>query len=73
MHKRLHRRLVAIVYESLRTMNYSHVSDLAEDVKTTASRQRIPYEATAISAALAVVAYRRPLVCSWTGSAGRHE
>ena len=55
------RRLAAIGHEALNARKYAHIADLAEDIKRAAGQQRIPYDASAISAVLAYIGFRRCL------------
>jgi len=57
-----HRCLKAIVHAALNGRPYDRVADLAEDVKTAAARQRIPYSGADVSKAIASVGQQRPLI-----------
>lgn len=54
--------LAAIVHDTLNAETFDMVADLIEAVKTRAARLRIPYDATAITEALAAVGRTRPLL-----------
>lgn len=54
--------LVAVVHDVLNAETFDTIADLCDVVKTRAARLHIPYDATAMTAALTAVKHARPLV-----------
>jgi len=53
--------LVALTHETLKAGRFDSIADLADAVKTTAARLKIPYDGDAVAKAIRSVHARRPI------------